>query len=145
MELAREYSRAFRVPDGTKGKALFINGIPPKFYQQIRRKMTKENRSVRGLVLGLLELWLNGELNDGGRKVDEDAKPRRRRSVKREPADHRGSGGVSEGIAGHAEALGGDTADRAHQAGAIDAVQQDGSGAMGRGADGAVTGVGGER
>ena len=52
----RGYSREF-TPSRT-GVRYMLDNIPPGFWRQIRATARRQGLSVRGLVLGLLAIWL---------------------------------------------------------------------------------------
>lgn len=67
----REYQRAFRPKPGTVSGSLFINAIPGPMYRRFRNRVGRDGRSMRSVVLSLIQEWLNhersGEVDDGDR------------------------------------------------------------------------------
>lgn len=57
----RGYSRAFRPKPGTVTGVLYINAIPGPLYRRFRNRVGSEGRSMRSVVLSLIEEWLNHE------------------------------------------------------------------------------------
>jgi hypothetical protein len=53
----RGYSREF-TPHGETGKRYLLDDIPAGFWRDVRWKAKQEGRSVRQLILKLLEVWL---------------------------------------------------------------------------------------
>ena len=56
----RGYSRDWK-PHGDTGKSYLLDEIPAGFWADVRAKAKKDGVSLRGLILGLLKKWLNGE------------------------------------------------------------------------------------
>lgn len=55
------YTRAF-TPHGKSGKRYLVDDIPAGFWARVRVKAKAETISLRGLILGLLKWWLDGDV-----------------------------------------------------------------------------------
>lgn len=54
----RGYSRAFK-PHGDTGKRYLLDKIPAGLWTSVKAKCTRDGISLRALILGLLQKWLN--------------------------------------------------------------------------------------
>lgn len=68
MEAKRGYTRQFRpkgAPQGEhgrRGKRYLLDAIPAGLWTKVRDRAKRDGISLRGLILTLLTLWLEGDI-----------------------------------------------------------------------------------